>query len=136
MSGHLNIQPFQHQQQTQLEFPSPDVVIIQLKGPYDLCTIINIYNDGKSNQTIQLLTKFLEDTTQRIRPMEHDHMIWLGDFNCHHPLWEEERNLHLLTETYLNAAEPLLHLLAEYGMQQALPKNMPTLQSLATKNWT
>ena len=63
-------------------------------------------------------------------------MIWLGDFNRHHPLWEEERNLHLLTETYLNAAEPLLLLLAEYGMQQALPKDMPTLQSLATKNWT
>ena len=63
-------------------------------------------------------------------------MIWLGDFNRHHPLWEEERNLHLLTEMYLNAAEPLLHLLAEYGMQQVLPKNMPTLQSLTTKNWT
>jgi hypothetical protein len=63
-------------------------------------------------------------------------MLWIGDFNCHHLLWEEERNLHLLTERYLNAAEPLLHLLAEYGMQQALPKDMPTLQSLATKNWT
>jgi hypothetical protein len=51
-------------------------------------------------------------------------------------LWEEERNLHLLTERYLKPAEPLLHLLAEYSMQQALPKDMPILQSLATKNWT
>jgi hypothetical protein len=75
---------------TQLEFPSPNVVIIQLKGPYGLCTLINIYNNGKSDQTIQLLTKFLEDNIQSIKSMEHDHMIWLGDFNRHHPLWEEE----------------------------------------------
>jgi hypothetical protein len=108
---------------TQIDFPSPDIVIVQLKGHYGLCTIINIYNDGKSDQTLQLLTKFLEDNIHTIKPTENDHMIWLGDFNRHHPLWEEEQNLHLLTETYLNTAELLIHLLAEYGMQQALPKN-------------
>ena len=92
--------------------------------------------DGNNDQTIQLLTRFLADNIQTIKPTNNDHMLWLGDFNQHHPLWEEERNAHLLTESYLSAAEPLLLLLAEYGMQQALPKNMPTLQSLATKNWT
>ena len=121
---------------TQIEFPSPDVVIVQLKGPYGQCTLINIYNDGNSNQTIHLLTRFLTDNIHEIKPTDNDHMIWLGDFNCHHPLWEEERNSHLLTESYLTTAELLLLLLADYGMQQALPKNMPTLQVLASKNWT
>lgn len=121
---------------TQIEFPSPDVVIVQLKGPYGRCTLINIYNDGNSNQTIHLLTRFLADNIHKIKPTDNDHMIWLGDFNRHHPLWEEERNSHLLTESYLTTAEPLLLLLADYGMQQALPKNMPTLQALASKNWT
>jgi hypothetical protein len=121
---------------TQIEFPSPDIVIIQLKGPYGLCTLINIYNDGNSNQTINLLTHFLTENIQMIKPTESDHMIWLSNFNRHHPLWEEEQNAHLLTEAYLTAVELLLLLLAEYGMQQALPKDMPTLQALATKNWT
>jgi hypothetical protein len=121
---------------SQLDFPSPDVVIVQLKGPYGRCTIINIYNEGNSNQTLHLLTCFLIDNIHKIKPTDNDHMLWLGDFNHHHPLWEEEHNSHLLTEPYLTTAEPLLLLLAEYGMQQALLKNMPTLQVLATKNWT
>ncbi|KAJ8589708.1 hypothetical protein M405DRAFT_693199, partial [Rhizopogon salebrosus TDB-379] len=29
----------------QLAFPSPDVVVIQLCGPFGRCTIFNIYND-------------------------------------------------------------------------------------------
>jgi hypothetical protein len=75
---------------TQTPFPSPDVVIIQLRGPYSQCTLINIYNNGNSDHTINLLTTFLEDNIQTIKPSENDHMLWIGDFNRHHPLWEEE----------------------------------------------
>jgi hypothetical protein len=121
---------------SQHDFPSPDIIIVQLKGPYGHCTIINIYNKGNSNQTLYLLTRFLVDNIHEIKPTDNDHMLWLGDFNRHHPLWEEEHNSHLLTEPYLTTAELLLLLLAEYGMQQALPKNMLILQALATKNWT
>ncbi|KAG2035452.1 hypothetical protein BDR03DRAFT_1062080 [Suillus americanus] len=60
-------------------------------------------------------------------------MIWLGDFNHHHPLWEEERNEHLID---YNAAQPLMDLLADYGMNQPLPKGIPTLQSSSSGNWT
>lgn len=121
---------------SQLDFPSPDVVVTQFKGPYGLCTIINIYNDGNSDQTLQLLTCFMTDNKHIIKPTDNDHILLLGDFNQHHPLWEEECNSHLLTNSYLSATEPLLLLLAEHGLQQALPKNIPTLQSLVTKNWT
>ena len=34
------------------------------------------------------------------------------------------------------AAQPLIDLLEDYDMIMLLPKNIPTLQSMATKNWT
>ncbi|KIK34632.1 hypothetical protein CY34DRAFT_59233, partial [Suillus luteus UH-Slu-Lm8-n1] len=36
----------------QLSFPSPDVVVIQLSGPYGNCTVFNIYNDCNSPSTL------------------------------------------------------------------------------------
>ena len=35
-------------------------------------------------------------------------MIWLGDFNQHHPQWEEERNCHLFTWQNLDASQTLI----------------------------
>ena len=34
------------------------------------------------------------------------------------------------------AAQPLIDLLEDYNMAMLLPKDIPTLQSMATKNWT
>jgi len=55
------------------------------------CTIVNIYNDCKHNQTLEEIERFLVANISKLRPEEHEHMIWLGDFNQHHPLWDEER---------------------------------------------
>jgi Endonuclease-reverse transcriptase len=63
-------------------------------------------------------------------------MLWLGDFNRHHPLWDEERNTHLFTAANLDAAQPLLNLLAAHNMKMALPKNIPMLEAMNTKNYT
>jgi Endonuclease-reverse transcriptase len=63
-------------------------------------------------------------------------MLWCGDFNRHHPMWDEERNHHLFTAAANRAAEELISLLADYNMVMTLPKRVPTLQSMATKNWT
>ncbi|OJA09224.1 hypothetical protein AZE42_13676 [Rhizopogon vesiculosus] len=60
-------------------------------------------------------------------------MLWLGDFNRHHLLWEETRNRHLYNYT---TAQPLIDLIADYGMLQLLPLGLPTLQSLSMDNWT
>ncbi|KIK33330.1 hypothetical protein CY34DRAFT_34325, partial [Suillus luteus UH-Slu-Lm8-n1] len=43
----------------QLPFPSSDVVVIQLSSPFRKCTIFNIYNDGKKQDTIHALKTFL-----------------------------------------------------------------------------
>ncbi|KIK75160.1 hypothetical protein PAXRUDRAFT_38548, partial [Paxillus rubicundulus Ve08.2h10] len=121
---------------SQLPFPSRDVVIIQLTGLYGKCMILNIYNNGKSPAILTLLATHLEDNIHQICPSSGNHMLWLGDFNCHHLMWEEERNAHLLTNRYLADTQPLIELLADYGMVMTLPKDLPTLESLATRNWT
>jgi len=68
-----------------------------------------------------------------IRPSADDHMLWMGDFNRHHPLWEELRNDHLFNYA---AAQPLIDLIVDYGMVQLLPCGIPTLQATCSGNWT
>ena len=62
--------------------------------------------------------------------------IWAGDFNRHHPLWELPSNTHLTNATYIAAAMPLIELTADYDMEMALPKAIPTLEPLRTRNHT
>jgi len=63
-------------------------------------------------------------------------MIWAGDFNRHHPLWDEICNSHLFTDTALAATQPLLDLLGIHRMKMALPRDTAMLESTATKNLT
>ena len=120
----------------QIPFPSRDIVITQITGTQGTCTLFNIYNDGKNDRTIEELERFLATNIREVCPSANDHMIWLGDFNRHHPLWDEERNSHLFTNAVLEAAQKLINVLADYGMVQALPKDLPTLQSTSSGNWT
>ena len=62
-----------------------------------------------------------------------DPMLWLGDFNRHHPMWEEDANSHLFESE--NDIAPLLHLLYRHNMLLALPKGIPTFQT-STGRWT
>ena len=51
-------------------------------------------------------------------------------------MWDKERNSHLFTAAALDTSQKLLDLLADFSMVQTLPKDMPTLQSSSTGNWT
>src|SRR5882724_997665 len=62
-------------------------------------------------------------------------MVLLGDFNLHHPLWDEECNTHLFTRSNLDNSQALIDILAEYDLQMALPKRIPTLQALSMGNF-
>ena len=64
------------------------------------------------------------------------YLMWGGDFNWHHPMWEEERNHHLLVAGALREAKKLLTLIADFRMEMTLPKGLPTLEAMSTKNWT
>lgn len=108
----------------QIPFPSSDVSIIQLIGPFGSCSIFNIYNDCNSQSTLTAISTFLEQNIATIRPQENSQMLWMGDFNRHHPLWEDMRNRHLFNYT---TSQPLIDMIADYGLLQILSKNIPTL---------
>ena len=55
-----------------------------------LCTVINVYNDNNHDDTIEELEQYLATNIAVLCPTEEDHMMWLGDFNRHHPLWDED----------------------------------------------
>lgn len=110
-----------------------DITAIRLSGEFGHCSIFNIYNDCTNNDTLTTLDSFLTTSAHVARPTLNDHMLWLGDFNRHHPLWEENSNRHLFNnDTFI---DPLLDLIREYDMTMALPLGIPTFETV-TGNWT
>ncbi len=72
---------------------SGDVTAIQLQTNTGKTNIFNVYNDINNNDALQALSQ----TIQTFHNKEsNEHMIWLGDFNQHHPYWDENRNHHSL----------------------------------------
>ncbi|KAF8593135.1 hypothetical protein BDV93DRAFT_461786 [Ceratobasidium sp. AG-I] len=63
-------------------------------------------------------------------------VILLGDFNRHHPMWDEDQNTQLFTAANLDRAQPLLDILTTRDLDMSLPKDAPTLQSTSSKNYT
>ncbi|OCH83675.1 hypothetical protein OBBRIDRAFT_697352, partial [Obba rivulosa] len=63
-------------------------------------------------------------------------LLWAGDFNRHHPLWDEERNHHLFTSTNLDRAQHLLNAIAALDLHMLLEQGVPTLEATRTKNLT
>jgi len=63
-------------------------------------------------------------------------ILWLGDFNTHHPIWDENRNSHLFMHANLNKAQVVIDAMANYNLQMLLPKDIPTLCAMASQNFT
>jgi ribonuclease HI len=122
----------------QLDFPSSDVTAIQLNGTWGKLTLLNIYNDGNNNDTIQLLTKFHREN--KGAPLTETkgsaHTLWIGDFNRHHPHWDDPSDTRLFTKEALKAAEILIDAVAEAGLDLALPSRTPTHFHNVTKRWS
>ncbi len=64
------------------------------------------------------------------------HLILAGDFNRHHPLWDEDRNHHLFTMTNLQKVQVILDLQTRLDLMQVLPKGVPTLVASNSGNYT
>jgi ribonuclease HI len=121
----------------ELDIPDTnDVTAIRLKGSYGNITIFNIYNDCTHNRTEATFRKYLHDNAQAFRANDNQHMIWAGDFNRHHPLWDRDDDIHLFTACATRMAENLINLIAENGMLMPLPKGIPTLQHMRTKRYS
>jgi ribonuclease HI len=122
----------------QIDFPSGDVTITALKGEWGKLVIFNIYNDGEHNETISQLKNF-----HRSRPdvVGHEeagttHILWAGDFNRHHPHWDNPNDTRLFTPDALRAAEVLIEAVASLGLELALPSGILTHVHNVTKKWT
>lgn len=115
---------------------SRDITAVQFKGNYGRLSIFNIYNDIQHSDTLNNLRQYINKNRAKICSSNTDSMIWAGDFNRHHPLWDELRNRQLFTKAAIKSARILINLVADFDMTMALPKGIPTLQHMVTKNWT
>ena len=123
---------------TQLDFPSSDVTIIQINGLWGKITIFNIYNDCDNNDTIKLLANYYNRNRAQLERADSGtaNVIWLGDFNRHHPLWDDPNDDRLFTTEAIHAAEELIEAIADIGLELALPSGTPMHQHNATKSWS
>jgi len=121
----------------QVMYPLGDVTIVSMKANSGKIFIVNIYNDGNSNETISQLTEFHRDnnainSTEVSRP----HVLWVGNFNRHHPLWDDPNDTRLFTGEALDNAEFLIEAVVGAGLELALPGGIPTHIHNVTKKWT
>ena len=126
----------------QIDFPSGDITIIAIHGNWGELLLYNIYNDCTTNDTVIQL-----ETFNRTRPSPNrsningnnsntQPTIWLGDFNRHHPHWDNPNDTRLFTKAAIQDAEVLINVIAEMGLDLALPPGIPTHLHNVSKKWT
>jgi hypothetical protein len=124
----------------QLEFPSGDVTAVRIKGKWGKLTLFNIYNDCKHDDTLDLLTEYhrknLLELLGNTETQYKHHLVWVRDFNRHHPFWDSPDNNSLFTRDALEKAEFLIQTVAEIGLDLALPAGTPTHKHNVTKHWS
>lgn len=110
-----------------------NITAIRFKGNHGYLFVFNIYNEITSNDTLSCLDHFIDLNAPLVCPSNADCVLWLGDFNHHHLMWEDDSDEHLFEpEEYI---VPLVDLLYKNDMLLTLPKGIPTLQTPAG-NWT
>ena len=62
------------------------------------------------------------------------HILWLGDFNWHHPHWDDPNDTRLFTESA--PTEILIEAVASLGLDLILPTGIPTHHHHITKKWS
>ena len=118
-----------------LSIPSPDITGIIISSPHGRIIVYNVYNDCTHSHSLQVLRESI-DNIRRTNDLQTNHMIWLGDFNRHHPMWDDVCNTQLFTNANLDAAEYLLHMIADYGMEMTLAAGTPTIETFRNKTLT
>ena len=122
----------------QLDFLSSDVTVVQLNSTWGKLMIFNIYNKGECNNTIKLLMKYYKDNHQSLEHSQNGdaHQIWLGDFNRHHPYWDDPRDSRFFTDAAMEAAKLLIEAVADASLELALPRGIPTHCHSIMKCWS
>ena len=97
--------------------------------------IFNIYNDGEWEDTVNLLTDYHHRHSKALEyaTIGEAHIMWIGDFNRHHPLWDSPTDMRLFTNEATEAAEKLIEAVMDAGLELALPNGIPTHKHNVTK---
>ena len=120
-----------------LDIPNTnDITAIQLKGTYGIISIFNIYNDCTHSRNETALRNYLNTYRRELAGEDNSHLILAGDFNRHHPFWDDDKDVHLFTNQALRDAEGIISIIAENDLVMALPKGIPTLRHLRTKKYS
>jgi len=120
---------------TQVDIALQDIVAICLTTCETALNVYNIYNDCTHSETLQVLKQHLQkreaDEINNPTPTEDktEGDLWIGDFNRHHPMWEDAKNSRLFTAAALDKAQELIELLADYDMVMSLPQSIPTIRN-------
>ena len=113
-----------------------DITAIQMQGPYGNLAIFNVYNSCTHSLTESILRRHLRDNANDLWQGQDQHMLWCGDFNRHHPLWDRDEDTHLFTADAIRKADHFIELLSDHDMEMVLPKGVPTLQHMRTKRYS
>ena len=113
---------------------SADVTGLRLRTQAGEFTLLNIYNSCTDNHSIEKMAEYLRSPARARQGRLSEYMFWLGDFNRHHTLWEEDQNQNLRSSD--DMVEPLLDLVVDHDMVMALPAGIPTLEALSSGSWT
>ena len=127
-------------QWTQIDIPNTqDLVGLQLTGEYGKVSILNIYNSQHHDATLYISDLALRDLLNDPATQDTDgenYLIWAGDFNRHHPMWDDERNVQLLTNKNIDDAQLVIDIASDHGLEMALPQGKPTYYVTRNGNWT
>lgn len=111
---------------------SKDVTGIKIRGDFGQLTIFNVYNDCNNDDSTTTLDQYIQEHRNEIYGTDK-HVIWAGDFNRHHPMWDRDEDDRLFTSQATAAARDLIYMLSEWDMEMILPKGIPTLCHMRSK---
>lgn len=113
-----------------------DITAIRIKGEFGCVSVFNVYNPCDSDNTQEVLNEYLLSNRGDFYGGEDKHVIWCGDFNRHHQLWDRDEDTDLFRGTYAKRAQKFVEILAEHDMAMALPKGIPTIRTHRSKRYT
>ncbi len=113
----------------------PDIAAVSIRSEDATVHVFNLYVDGEHDTALHAASRAVLNTILGGAEQPH-HLVWLGDFNRHHPAWDDPTNLHLFSSENLRRAEHLITILDRHDLSMALPPGIPTLEASRTKNLT
>lgn len=119
----------------QLEVHDLDVTAIKICIPKAAVLVFNVYCDVMHSRCLKAVEEAI-GKHNNAHPTTTSHIILAGDFNRHHPMWDDPSNTQLFTAKNLDEAEFLIDFSIQHDLLMTLPPKAPTLESLSTKSHT